>query len=178
VSGTGDESDVVLHAAREWRQEIDDLASLFAIVSLNRMTKLADENISELLRSHQITFPRFTALARLYWTDRPGVPLGEIAQFLLVHPTSITSVVDRLERDGLAVRSPHPTDRRATLASITPKCRELIRKMTPQLIEQGWGFRQVSRDKLVKLALLLREIREDAGDTVGDERAYLDLAHP
>ncbi len=32
-----------------------------------------------------------------------------------------SKVVDRLERDGLALRTPHPTDRRSSIASLSDK---------------------------------------------------------
>jgi DNA-binding MarR family transcriptional regulator len=40
---------------------------------------------------------------------------------------SITDAIDVLERDGLVARTPHPTDRRARLLSITVKGSSLVR---------------------------------------------------
>lgn len=43
----------------------------------------------------------------------------ELAERLSVTKRNITTLVDGLEKDGLAVRQPHPTDRRATLVATT-----------------------------------------------------------
>ena len=39
----------------------------------------------------------------------------------MVHPTSVTNTIDRLELQHLVVRKPNPRDGRGTLAEITPK---------------------------------------------------------
>jgi DNA-binding MarR family transcriptional regulator len=36
-----------------------------------------------------------------------------------MHPRNVTSLVDALESAGFVARSPHPTDRRATVVSLT-----------------------------------------------------------
>jgi len=41
-------------------------------------------------------------------------------------------VVDKLERDGLVKRMPHPADRRAFAVTLTDKARELLPKLDTQ----------------------------------------------
>lgn len=43
----------------------------------------------------------------------------ELADRLSVTKRNITTLVDGLEKDGLAARSPHPTDRRSKLVALT-----------------------------------------------------------
>jgi DNA-binding Lrp family transcriptional regulator len=42
----------------------------------------------------------------------------ELGEHLLLTSGAVTMLVDRLERDGLVRRDPHPTDRRVTLVSL------------------------------------------------------------
>jgi DNA-binding MarR family transcriptional regulator len=51
-----------------------------------------------------------------------GGPLGmtELSRILSIERSSLTSMVDRLERRSLVARTPHPTDRRACEISLTP----------------------------------------------------------
>lgn len=44
----------------------------------------------------------------------------ELSDRLSVTKRNVTSLVDGLEKDGLARRRPHPTDRRSTLVDLTP----------------------------------------------------------
>ncbi|MEM1411276.1 MAG: MarR family transcriptional regulator [Pseudomonadota bacterium] len=46
--------------------------------------------------------------------------MNELAERLSVSKRNVTSLVDSLEKDGLAKRQPHPTDRRSTLVVLTP----------------------------------------------------------
>lgn len=51
--------------------------------------------------------------------EAEGVRLKELAERLHIAPRSATEVVDQLAAKGLVERRPHPTDRRATLLSLT-----------------------------------------------------------
>jgi len=53
--------------------------------------------------------------------------VGEVADFLGVTPPAATKNIDKLERLGLVVRRPSQGDRRATLLSVSPKGRRLVR---------------------------------------------------
>lgn len=54
--------------------------------------------------------------------------IGQVADLLGVSPPAATKNVDKLERLGLIVRTPSKGDRRATLLSVSPKGRRLVRK--------------------------------------------------
>ncbi len=45
--------------------------------------------------------------------------VSELSQRVAVTPRAATSLVDRLEHEGMARRQPHPTDRRATVIELT-----------------------------------------------------------
>lgn len=55
--------------------------------------------------------------------------VGEVADFLGVSPPAATRNIDKLERLGLVVRTPCRDDRRATLLSVSPKGRRLVRRL-------------------------------------------------
>ena len=166
-------TDSVIESALLWlAQGVEHTDVMLAVASLERATKLMDSNIESLLKPFNLTFTRFVVLSRLYWTKSGSMTLGEVATALVVHPTSVTSAVDRLERDGLVERVPHPTDRRAMLASITPAGKGLVKKATPSLIEANFGFSGVDATTLRELALVLRQ---SAGEPVAPAKSYEDV---
>jgi DNA-binding MarR family transcriptional regulator len=59
----------------------------------------------------------------------PGLRLSELSDRLLIRPPSVTGLVDRLERAGLAQRDAEPTDMRAKLLTLTRKGRLLVDKV-------------------------------------------------
>src|SRR5688572_15198682 len=63
----------------------------------------------------------------------------ELADLLGVTPRNITGLLDGLESDGFAERGRHPTDRRATLVSLTGKGRQTMTALT-QEFRSGYLF--------------------------------------
>lgn len=55
----------------------------------------------------------------------PGIPAGQIAELLHVHPSTLTGILKRLERQGLIRRRQDPKDRRRAFLGITDKGRQI-----------------------------------------------------
>lgn len=57
----------------------------------------------------------------------PGLPAGELARLLHLHPSTLTGILKRLERGGWIRRRGDPRDRRRALFGLTPRGRGLDR---------------------------------------------------
>jgi MarR family transcriptional regulator, organic hydroperoxide resistance regulator len=55
----------------------------------------------------------------------PGIPAGQLAELLYVHPSTLTGILKRLERQGLIRRRPDPRDGRRAFLGITEKGRHI-----------------------------------------------------
>jgi DNA-binding MarR family transcriptional regulator len=100
----------------------------------------------------------------LTFSRRGSLPLGKMGERLQVHPTSVTSIVDRLEAQGLVHRVKHPTDGRAVLAEITEEGRALVERATADLVTAEFGVGALDADGLDRLSGLLKPVRLAAGD--------------
>lgn len=90
-------------------------------IRLLGVTRAAEGGLREYLRlNHGTTLPRFDVLAAL-WRRREGVTMSELSRMLLVSNGNATTVVDRLEKDGLVRRTPSETDRRTVYVGLTPE---------------------------------------------------------
>jgi DNA-binding MarR family transcriptional regulator len=90
-------------------------------IRLLGVTRAAESHLREFLRvQHDTTLPRFDVLAALY-RRREGVTMSELSRMLLVSNGNATTVVDRLENDGLVRRTPSETDRRTVFVALTPE---------------------------------------------------------
>jgi len=88
-------------------------------IRLLGVTRTAESHLREFLRvQHETTLPRFDVLAALY-RRRDGVTMSELSRLLLVSNGNATTVVDRLEKDGLVRRSASETDRRTVYVALT-----------------------------------------------------------
>jgi DNA-binding MarR family transcriptional regulator len=77
----------------------------------------------------------------------------------MIHPTSVTNIVDRLAQDGLIERVPHPTDRRTTLAAITDLGRKLAEEATVAVHEVNFGISHLTDDDNEEVVRVVNSIR-------------------
>ena len=88
-------------------------------IRLLGVTRAAESQMREFLRvKHDTTLPRFDVMAALY-RRRDGVTMSELSRMLLVSNGNATTIVDRLEKDGLVLRTPSETDRRTVFVALT-----------------------------------------------------------
>lgn len=99
--------------------------------------------------------------------SRTGMlPLGKIGARLQVQPGAVTNAVDRLERQGLVRRKPHPEDGRTTLAAITPRGRRVALAATEALNTDVFGALALGTADARQVFNLLERLRKDAGDFI------------
>ena len=102
---------------------VGQLAELLACASWRlRRTSRAE------LEPFGLTFGQARALRLLSRTGGP-VRIGELAARLEIVPRSATTMVDTLERAGLAARQPDPLDRRSILVCLTDAGAELVARL-------------------------------------------------
>ena len=77
-----------------------------------------------------------------------------------MHPTSITSAVNRLEGQGFVERHPHPTDGRTTLAVITATGRDTVERATKVLNDEVFADIGLSERQITLLYRLLEKVRD------------------
>ena len=156
--------DPIAEAHRQWSARWDAADPMAAVTSIIRVQQLVLSRINALLRPHGLTFARYEALVLLAFSRRGSLPLGKMGERLMVHPTSITHTIDRLERQALVRRVPHGTDRRRTLAEITDAGREAVERATKELVEARFAVGELSDEQARDLTDLLRRLRLELGD--------------
>ncbi|MEM1132821.1 MAG: MarR family transcriptional regulator [Pseudomonadota bacterium] len=85
-----------------------------------------------------------------------ALSMVEVADRLSVTKRNITTLVDGLEKEGLAVRRPHPTDRRSTLVELTSAGEALFTKaaaLQKEHLEELLANLEPSRQKDMAQAL-------------------------
>jgi len=158
--------DPIARAARIWQSRFGPADAMAAVTSIMRAQQLLLAELDGLLRPHGLTFARYEALILLTFSRRGALPLRVIGQRLMVHPTSVTNTIDRLEEQGMVVRRPNPRDGRGTLAEITPAGRDAARRATQDLMAARFGMGGYESAELEQVFTLLRGLRLEAGDFV------------
>ena len=102
-----------------------------------------------------MSFGRARALRRL--AARP-MSMRELADALEIEAPNATVVVDGLEAEGLVVRRPHPTDRRAKVVEATRKGKDMARRADAILGTPPPALSALSTDDLEALRRILRSV--------------------
>ncbi len=156
--------DPIDEAARQWGRRWEGVPAMHAVTSLMRVQQLVIGRLDAVLKPHGLTFARYEALVLLVFSSRGSLPLGKMGERLQVHPTSVTSIVRRLEAAGLVVRRQHPEDGRTVLAEITEEGRTLVEAATADLVDAEFGLTALDQEQLRAVSGLLAPVRAAAGD--------------
>lgn len=156
--------DPIERAARIWERRFGPSSAMAAVTSIMRAQQLLLAELDAILRPHALTFARYEALVLLSFSREGALPLRVMGDRLMVHPTSVTNTIDRLEAQGMVIRRPNPSDGRGRLAEITPAGRDAVQVATRDLMAAEFGLAGYSEPDREALFTLLRSLRLSAGD--------------
>jgi len=156
--------DPIDRAARIWERRFGPSSAMAAVTSIMRAQQILLAELDAILRPYGLTFARYEALVLLSFSRAGALPLRVIGERLMVHPTSVTNTIDRLEAQGMVVRRPNPDDGRGRLAEITDRGRDVVQVATRDLMTAEFGLAAYSDSGRGELFSLLRGLRLAAGD--------------
>jgi DNA-binding MarR family transcriptional regulator len=163
--------DPIARAAQIWEKRFGDARAMAAVTAIMRVQQILLAELDGVLRPYGLTFARYEALVLLTFSRSGALPMRLIGQRLMVHPTSATNTIDRLEQQGLVIRRPNPQDGRGTLAEITPAGRAAVTRATADLMAADFGMSGYEPAELEHISASLRGLRVAAGDFAADEPA-------
>lgn len=149
--------------AHGWSEAADGMAMVTSVV---RAHQLLMEQIDGALRPLDLTFARYEVLRLLSFSKEGAMSMTRLGSLLQVHPTSATSAVARLVKQGYATRSRGPQDGRVVLASITNDGSRIVEQATERLNTDVFASPGISAEETAQLTGLLGALRAAWGDQV------------
>jgi DNA-binding MarR family transcriptional regulator len=137
------------------------------VIALSRYSRLVTQQLDRILRPLDLTFARYEILMLLSFSGHGALPITRIGDLLQVHPTSISSAMDRLVAFGFAERVPDLRDGRVVQARITSRGRDQAVEATTRVNTEVFGSLGISSEQLQMLRSVLRAFRVNAGDFAG-----------
>jgi DNA-binding MarR family transcriptional regulator len=126
-----------------------------------RLWRASHTRIAAALESVGLTPASFGLLNVL--GAREGAMQQELGAAMGIDPSTMVSLIDALETDGLAKRRPHPTDRRARAVAITPKGRRVLERARRMAVQvEGEVLRGLTAAERRELLTLLRRALDTA----------------
>lgn len=159
------EFDAIAEARRQWHERWPDASTAMAMATAAmRAQQIVLSSVDGVLRPLGLTFARYEALVLLSFTRSGQLPMGKMGSRLMIHPTSVTNIVNRLCDDALVTRSEHPDDARSTLVRLTPKGRRLAERATTAVNEIHFGIQGLTKAEQNEFVNIVRKLRLQAGD--------------
>jgi len=159
------DADAVEYSRQHWAASGQPAADHFAAMgALMRTHQLMVAELDRLLKPHSLSRTAFLLLATLLMSRDHTRPLGQLSRHLMVHPTTVTLVIDQLEGRDLVARRPHPTDRRTILAALTDEGRRVVTKAGEDLAGAQFGLTGVSESLAQRVTGVLGQVRTKMGD--------------
>ncbi|MCO5971534.1 MarR family winged helix-turn-helix transcriptional regulator [Actinoallomurus soli] len=156
--------DPIARAGDLWERRWGRSPAMLAVTSIMRAQAILIAELDALLKPYGLTFARYEALVLLTFSRKGALPLSRMGERLMVHPTSVTNTIDRLERQGYVRRRPNPRDGRGVLAEITDSGRETVERATADLLAADFGLGAYDAGELEEMFRTLRGLRVAAGD--------------
>jgi DNA-binding MarR family transcriptional regulator len=147
----------------------DDLA----VSVIGRLFRLVPQ-LTDLLDHGAREYGMGFARGRVLWalSETGPVVMRVLSQRLGISPRTVTGLIDALEADGWVTRSPHPTDRRATIISLTSAAEDAL--VTLRGGYEGLAhdlLDGIPEDDLARCRSVLTTIEERLGDAVASRIA-------
>jgi len=134
---------------------------------------LVDRLSEELEDERDLPLAWYEVLLFLNRAQDGRLRMGELAGSLLLTPSGVTRLVDRMEAKGLIQRQRCPSDRRGWLAVITPAGRSRLKAAAPvhlRGVEEHFGSHLSNEEAdIVASALgrVLTKLRPDTAERIG-----------
>jgi len=121
--------------------------------------RLWDQVETQMRNDSGLTMPRYDVLMQL---NMAGGRLGlsELATRIVLSPSGLSKLLDRMESTGLIRREPDPRDARSTFARITPHGRTLVKRAREShhaWLQQAFGDPLNDRD-ITDLTRIFRKL--------------------
>ena len=157
-----------LEATRERWAEIGapKPSQFIALMSILRATAIVTGRVDTALKDYGISRTGYLVMITLQMTPDRSRLLGQLSKALLVHPTTVSLVIDQLMTSALVERRVHPADRRAVIAELTPKGLTLIEQASAALADIDFGLIGTDDASAEQLVTGLRGVRMRLGDIV------------
>ena len=106
------------------------------LTNIRKIVRSVNIESKRIEKSHGISIPQLLALIHLKNRDEYQCNIKELTKVLQLNSSTVTGIVNRLEKKGLVARLPKKDDRRVTNISLTSKGFELVEQSPVSLQEK------------------------------------------
>ena len=130
--------------------------------NVGRVMRRVYDHYEKRLSPFSLTPPQYFVFNALWMGD--GISIGELGQRVSLDSSTLTGIIDRMERSGYVERQLNPQDRRSVLVFLTAKAREVGPRILEFADELDASLRQpFSNEEMDTFEQVLRSLAEPPG---------------
>ncbi|HYA92751.1 MAG TPA: MarR family transcriptional regulator [Thermodesulfobacteriota bacterium] len=115
--------------------------------SLRRIFKAVQDYSHEVSEKFGITGPQLWALKTIFQNE--SLSLSDLSERMYLHPSTITGVIDRLEKKGYVIRNRDKVDRRVIYVQLTAEGKRLAKRApSPAQGKMIYGLKNLKKGEL------------------------------
>ena len=120
------------------------------IFSIRRLVQASELYTKELNKKYQVSTAQLNCILTLY--EYGPLPPSQIAKHMMVKSSTVTGVVDRLEKKGIAERMRNSPDRRVITIQLTETGKKLAENAPPPIQQKIIdGLKQTDNNKVEQI---------------------------
>ena len=133
--------------------------------NVGRVMRRVYDYYEQRLSPFGLTTSQYFVFNALWMGD--GISIGELGERVYLDSSTLTGIIDRMERSGYVERQPNPEDRRSVLIFLTDRARELGPQILKFADELDATLRKpFSRGEIVAFEQVLRALAEESNRKV------------
>ena len=105
------------------------------LIDLRRIIRAVNLEGKRVEKAHGVSIPQYLALRHLNQAPNFTASMKDLREALQLNPSTITGIVQRLERGGYAARLPRVDDRRKSMIVLTERGAAVVRE-NPQILHR------------------------------------------
>ncbi|MFX1377404.1 MAG: MarR family winged helix-turn-helix transcriptional regulator [Promethearchaeota archaeon] len=133
-----------------------DFSNIFQLINI--LNKKYEKLQRKVVKSENLTPPQYSVLMELWKSD--GKQFKELASACCCSPSTITGIIDTMEKNELVYRENNPEDRRSLLVKLTEKGKEIQSTTPPIKIVLKNCCEGFTAEELEKLTVLLNKLSD------------------
>ncbi len=129
---------------------------------ISKIHQLSRRIFNRLLREHSIEFNSAQGRILFVLWERDGIPIKELSEKTQLSKSTLTSMLDRLEREGHIAREPSGKDRRVVLVRLTEENKQQ-RRLYDKVSEEMTGlfYEGFTWEEIMEFENYLRRVFEN-----------------
>lgn len=163
-----DQVDLIVEQWRRERPDVD-VSGMEIIGRLSRLERTIRPRLEAVFADHGLESWEFDVLATLRRAGHPhALTPGRLLESMMITSGTMTNRIDRLELRGLVQRSPHPTDKRQVLVTLTTEGKRVVdAALVDHAANEATIVGVLGPDDSQQLIRLLRQLHASLTDPAG-----------